>query len=93
MANLRFVVSLITTENDYQLEQAATAQAARAAPPRPELGRRPRVLPLVRGHGRLGGGGLGDDDGWIAVACGPRGLAGGARAFDDDDHAAIVGRG
>src|SRR6202008_4604862 len=28
MANLRFVVSLITTENDYQLEQAATAQAA-----------------------------------------------------------------
>jgi len=28
MANLRFVVSLITTENDYQLEQAAAAQAA-----------------------------------------------------------------
>jgi hypothetical protein len=65
---------------------------ARAAPPRPELGRRPGVRPLVRGGGRLGGGGLGDDDGWIAVACGPRGLAGGARAFDDDDHAAIVGR-
>ena len=28
MANLRFIVSLITTENDYQLEQAAAAQAA-----------------------------------------------------------------
>jgi ribose transport system substrate-binding protein len=28
MANLRFVVSLITTENDYQVEQAAAAQAA-----------------------------------------------------------------
>jgi ribose transport system substrate-binding protein len=28
MANLRFIVSLITTENDYQVEQAAAAQAA-----------------------------------------------------------------
>jgi ABC-type sugar transport system substrate-binding protein len=28
MANLRFVVSLTTKENDYQLEQAAAAQAA-----------------------------------------------------------------
>ena len=28
MPNLRFIVSLITTENDYQLEQAAAAQAA-----------------------------------------------------------------
>ncbi len=28
MANLRFIVSLITKENDYQLEQAADAQAA-----------------------------------------------------------------
>jgi ABC-type sugar transport system substrate-binding protein len=28
MANLRFIVSLITKENDYQLEQAASAQAA-----------------------------------------------------------------
>jgi len=28
MANLRFVVSLITKENDYQVEQAAAAQAA-----------------------------------------------------------------
>lgn len=28
MANLRFVVSLITKDNDYQLEQAAAAQAA-----------------------------------------------------------------
>jgi ribose transport system substrate-binding protein len=28
MANLRFVVSLVTKENDYQLEQAAAAQAA-----------------------------------------------------------------
>ena len=28
MANLRFVVSLITKENDYQVEQAASAQAA-----------------------------------------------------------------
>jgi ribose transport system substrate-binding protein len=28
MANLRFVVSLTTNENDYQLEQAASAQAA-----------------------------------------------------------------
>src|ERR1043165_8284251 len=28
MANLRFVVSLITKANDYQLEQAASAQAA-----------------------------------------------------------------
>src|ERR1700756_5789264 len=28
MANLRFIVSLITTDNDYQLEQAAAAQTA-----------------------------------------------------------------
>src|ERR1700730_3381528 len=28
MANLRFIVSLITKENDYQVEQAASAQAA-----------------------------------------------------------------
>jgi ribose transport system substrate-binding protein len=28
MANLRFIVSLISTENDYQVEQAAAAQAA-----------------------------------------------------------------
>jgi ribose transport system substrate-binding protein len=28
MANLRFIVSLITKDNDYQLEQAASAQAA-----------------------------------------------------------------
>ena len=28
MANLRFIVSLITKENDYQLEQGADAQAA-----------------------------------------------------------------
>lgn len=28
MANLRFIVSLITTENDYQVEQAVAAQAA-----------------------------------------------------------------
>jgi ribose transport system substrate-binding protein len=28
MANLRFIVSLITTENDYQVEQAAAAQTA-----------------------------------------------------------------
>jgi hypothetical protein len=58
-----------------------------AVEPRPELGSRQGVL---RGGCRLGGGGLGDHDGGIAVACGPRGLAGGARAFDDDDHAAIV---
>jgi hypothetical protein len=28
VANLRFIVSLITKENDYQVEQAASAQAA-----------------------------------------------------------------
>ena len=28
MANLRFIVSLITKDNDYQVEQAAAAQAA-----------------------------------------------------------------
>ncbi len=28
MANLRFIISLITKENDYQVEQAAAAQAA-----------------------------------------------------------------